>query len=43
MRARMAAFVEWAWDYFGAAGGDAILDEPDQLQVDWNDDEKPVA
>lgn len=38
MRARMSAFVEWAWDYFGAAGGDAILDDTSQLNVNWDDD-----
>jgi NADH dehydrogenase len=43
MRARMAAFVEWAWDYFGAASTDAILDETEQMQVNWNDDEEPPA
>src|SRR6201993_202945 len=35
MRARMEAFVEWAWDYFGRPAGDAILDQPDQMQVNW--------
>ena len=43
MRARMVAFVEWAWDYFGAASGDAVLDDPGQLEINWNDDEKPGA
>ncbi len=41
MRARMSAFVEWAWDYFGAVSGDAILDDTSQLQVNWNDNEDP--
>jgi NADH dehydrogenase len=39
MRARVSAFVEWAWDYFGAAGGDAILDEAEQTRIDWSDDD----
>jgi NADH dehydrogenase len=43
MRARMSAFVEWAWDYFGHSSGDAILDETDQIPVDWNDDEDSPA
>jgi len=44
MRARMEALVEWAWDYFGRPTGDAILDLPEQAQIDWNDDEdKPAA
>jgi NADH:ubiquinone reductase (H+-translocating) len=37
-RAKIDAFLEWAWDYFGAARGDAILDRPEELQVTWNDD-----
>jgi NADH dehydrogenase len=45
MRARVAAFVEWAWDYFssGGAGGDAMLDEADQLRIDWSDDDEPAG
>jgi len=43
MRARMSAFVEWAWDYFGAVSGDAILDDTSQLQVDWDDDGEAQA
>ncbi len=39
MRAKMAAFVEWAWDYFGAASGDAVLDEKSELRIDWSDDD----
>jgi NADH dehydrogenase len=37
-RARVEAFVEWAWDYFGSSRGDAILDRPKQKDIDWNDD-----
>jgi len=29
-RAKVEAFVEWAWDYFGKSRGDAILDRPKQ-------------
>ncbi len=43
MRARMEAFVEWAWDYFGRPAGDAILDQPDQIQVNWADDDEQPA
>ena len=39
MRARMEAFVEWAWDYFGRPTSDAILDEPEQANIDWSDDD----
>ncbi len=37
-RAKVEAFVEWAWDYFGGARGDAVLDRTEELQIDWNDD-----
>jgi NADH dehydrogenase len=39
-RARIEAFMEWAWDYFGGARGDAVLDRREELQIDWNDAEK---
>jgi NADH dehydrogenase len=39
-RAKIAAFVEWAWDYFGGSRGDAILDRSEELQINWNDDEE---
>jgi NADH dehydrogenase len=39
-RARIEAFMEWAWDYFGEARGDAVLDRREELQIDWNDAEK---
>jgi NADH dehydrogenase len=39
-RARIEAFMEWAWEYFGGSRGDAVLDRREELQIDWNDDEK---
>jgi NADH dehydrogenase len=39
-RAKLEAFIEWAWDYFGKVQGDPVLDRPDQLKIDWNDDEE---
>jgi NADH dehydrogenase len=43
MRARIEAFVEWAWDYFGGARGDAILDRISEEKINWNDDQEPLA
>jgi NADH dehydrogenase len=43
IRARIEAFVEWAWDYFGAARGDAVLDRTEELQIDWGDEEEERA
>jgi NADH dehydrogenase len=42
-RAKIEAFVEWAWDYFGGARGDAVLDRPDELQANWNDESDETA
>jgi NADH dehydrogenase len=38
-RARIEAFVEWAWDYFGKIKGDRVLDRFSQESINWNDDE----
>jgi NADH dehydrogenase len=37
-RAKIEAFVEWAWEYFGGSRGDAILDRSEELQINWDDD-----
>jgi len=42
-RAKMEAFMEWAWDYFGGSRGDAILDRTEEMQINWNDDEEEMA
>jgi NADH:ubiquinone reductase (H+-translocating) len=42
-QAKIEAFVEWAWDYFGTARGDAILDRVDEAQINWNDDEESTT
>jgi NADH:ubiquinone reductase (H+-translocating) len=39
-QAKIEAFVEWAWDYFGTARGDAILDRVDEAQINWGDDQE---
>jgi NADH dehydrogenase len=39
-RAKIQAFVEWAWDYFGKIKGDRVLDRFSQEAISWNDDEK---
>jgi NADH dehydrogenase len=38
-RARIEAFIEWAWDYFGAVHVDPVLDRPDELEITWHDSE----
>jgi NADH dehydrogenase len=42
-QAKIEAFVEWAWDYFGRAHGDAILDRVDEGQINWNDNEESAT
>jgi NADH dehydrogenase len=45
VRQRIDAFISWGWDYFSTARGPAILDRPDEGQIDWGDgeDEKAAA
>jgi NADH:ubiquinone reductase (H+-translocating) len=42
-RAKIEAFVEWAWDYFGGSRGNAILDRSEELRIDWKDDNEDMA
>jgi NADH dehydrogenase len=37
-RAKVEAFMEWAWAYFGGSLEADILDRPEELQINWNDD-----
>ena len=37
-RARIEAFLEWGWDYFGSARGVQILDRSVETRINWNDD-----
>jgi NADH:ubiquinone reductase (H+-translocating) len=41
--AKIEAFTEWAWWYFGGARDDVILDRTEELQIDWNEDTEPMA
>jgi NADH dehydrogenase len=38
-RAKIEAFVEWAWDYFGKIKGDQVLDRFSQENINWSVDE----
>ncbi len=37
-RARIDAFMNWAWDSFSASRSPAIIDAPDMPKIDWGDD-----
>jgi len=37
-KARIEAFVDWAWDGFSKTGGPHVLDRGDAAQIDWDDD-----
>jgi NADH dehydrogenase len=37
-RAKIEAFMEWAWDYFGKIKGDRVLDRFSQESINWSDD-----
>lgn len=39
-RAKIEAFLDWAWDYFGGANVDGVLDRPEQVAVSWRVEEK---
>jgi NADH dehydrogenase len=41
-RAKIDAFMEWAWWYFGARD-DVILDRPEELQINWNEDNEGTS
>lgn len=42
-RAKVEAFVEWAWDYFGKVKGDQVLDRFSQEDIDWNADSEDAS
>jgi NADH dehydrogenase len=42
-RAKVEAFMEWAWAYFGGTLDQVILDRSEQLQVNWNDETEEKA
>jgi NADH:quinone reductase (non-electrogenic) len=37
-KAKIEAFVDWAWDGFSKTGGPHVLDRGDEAQIDWDDD-----
>ena len=36
-RARVDAFISWAWDSFSRSRTPAIIDDPDAARIDWGD------
>jgi len=43
MTAKIEAFMEWAWWYFGGVRDDIILDRSEELQINWNEDTEATA
>lgn len=39
LRAKIEAFIEWAWDYFHGAYVHPILDRPEQVGINWHSEE----
>jgi NADH dehydrogenase len=37
-KAKIEAFVDWAWDGFSKTGGPHVLDRGDAAAIDWDDD-----
>jgi NADH dehydrogenase len=42
-RAKIEAFVDWAWDGFTKTGGPHVLDRGDAAVIDWDDDDIVAA
>jgi NADH:ubiquinone reductase (H+-translocating) len=42
-KAKIEAFVDWAWDGFSKTGGPHVLDRGDAAKIDWDDDAVAVA
>jgi NADH:ubiquinone reductase (H+-translocating) len=42
-RAKIEAFLEWAWDYFGGSRDYAVLDRFRELQINWNEETEERA
>ena len=36
-RARIDAFINWAWDSFSKSRSPAIIDDPDAPRIDWGE------
>lgn len=39
-RARIDAFISWAWDWCSKSRAPAIIDEPDRVRIDWDDEDE---
>jgi NADH dehydrogenase len=42
-RARIDAFMNWAWDSFSKSRSPAIIDDPDAPRIDWGDEDDADA
>jgi NADH dehydrogenase len=42
-KAKIEAFVDWAWDGFSKTGGPHVLDRGDVAEINWDDDEVVAA
>jgi NADH:ubiquinone reductase (H+-translocating) len=37
VRARIEAFIDWAWDYFRKSAAIQVLDRSDERRIDWDE------
>jgi NADH:ubiquinone reductase (H+-translocating) len=42
-KAKIEAFVDWAWDGFSKTGGPHVLDRGDAANINWDDDDAVLA
>jgi NADH dehydrogenase len=38
VRSRVEAFIDWGWNYFSRTRPIQVLDRPDEMRIDWQDD-----
>jgi NADH dehydrogenase len=38
--AKIGAFMEWAWTYFGKSLNAVVLDRPEELEINWNEEDE---
>jgi NADH dehydrogenase len=43
VRARVEAFIDWAWNYFSKTRPIQVLDRADESRIDWDEHTKPTV
>jgi len=43
VRAKIGAFIDWAWSYFSKSAPIQVLDRGDEARIDWDEDKSKAA